>query len=373
MTSISLIRILITSFLLYSSYRKFKNTSINAVKMLFVFFCVDLTATLYEFVSIVINPSQLIYLYLALDKPFTIIFSSLGMIAAGIFLIFINFYINDRYSITHVAVISILTTAFMTYNFLKLYNLTFGSEIIQPILTHTPLSFDFIPAILITYLIIVAYPQLINLFKQSNNKTQKKTILGLLLTLFFFFVIPSIFITIGWFYNFDEINTVILTTVIPRISVIIGGLLFLLSYFQTSSAFLQNQNIEKLIVITPSGIPIYSLDFFDTNEIKDDNILLSGSLTALKGLLAETIKVSELESINFKEKVVLVRNYQHVGYFLISDRPSKFLRNALRSSAEEINLVINGDKSKTQILSEEILDENLDRQILSIFGIVKLN
>jgi len=352
--------ILISIFL-----KKYRDTKIQAIGALSLFFIIDFIVGIIELMALLFGDQTLEALYLSDTELFPIIFSALGILGAGTFLIFIDFYDSEKVPTIDIVIIISTFSSFVTYNIVKILNLNAGNQFKIPGIPPTPFSFEFLPALLISYLIIRTYPILLRLRKRTENAKKIKAIDGLLISLFFLFIITAISVTLSHMLTLNTDNLLITSTLLPRLAVLIGIIILVFTYGNNSPAYLHNQEIEKLLVITKEGMPIYSLEFTEFSYQKDD-VLISGSLAALSGLLAETISVSDLELIEFKEKEVMIEHSAKVGFFLITDRPSAFLWNALRSTVGTLNKTI--DESKEEMMTAMIRDKSIDRKVLEIFG-----
>ncbi len=186
-----------------------------------------------------------------------------------------------------------------------------------------------LPAI---FLIYWALSNMQDAIENALNEQQKKQIIfmrrGVMLS---FFIGPAVS-GLG-----DTIHLLVNPTIgawlaeIVGYSIIgVGVFLVSLSYFQGGQpGFLQGQRIEQMIVITKSGIPIYTYRFRRL-EWGIEVELLSGFFSALQSAMAETLQSPSLiRSIKLKGSELIIHVEKELTFLLVASKTSLFLERAL--------------------------------------------
>ena len=183
-----------------------------------------------------------------------------------------------------------------------------------------------------TFLIYWALSNMQDAIQNSLNEQQRKQIIfmrrGVMLS---FFIGPAVS-GLG-----DTIHLLVNPTIgawlaeIVGYSIIgVGVLLVSLAYYHGGQpGFLQGQRIEQIIVITKSGIPIYT-HRFKRFEWGVDVELLSGFFSALQSAMVETLQSPSLiRLIKLKGSELIVHVDGELTFLLVASKTSVFLERAL--------------------------------------------
>ncbi len=113
---------------------------------------------------------------------------------------------------------------------------------------------------------------------------------------------------------------------------VIGFGVFLVSlayYHGGQPSFLQGQRIEQIIVITKSGIPVYT-HRFRRAEWGVEVELLSGFFSALQSAMVETLQFPSLiRLIKLKGSELIIHVKEELTFLLVASKTSLFLERAL--------------------------------------------
>ncbi len=255
-----------------------------------------------------------------------------GFSSAGMFLLFIDYFENERISTTRVA---LFIGSLCSYIVGVIILTTLSSSVV---VTET---YDFLsmvvlliaPFFLVSVTIIGCYV-LQNCKSYTYDKKHRQQLTLMQLSLMFFFLFTSIYITTSNLvvpYLGLTPNQVQLFLVLPQdVSLSIGAVLLWLAYARsTRVAFLQPQRIHKLIVVNYAGLPIFSYSFLDVGHSIDDS-LITGGITAVSSLLGESLGVSSgIESISLESIEMMMENYDKFAVILFTERVSSFLKKAV--------------------------------------------
>ena len=338
--SVFILDIVISSLLVYKLTQRVRETNLTSVKALLTFYIIDLIAVLVELPFFLLNFDDPSGFYLDPDNFFIFLFIGLGLLSGIMFLSFVYYFAEDRLSISGMTFIVVLVTSYLMYIALLIFG---NAENLY--IPNTPFSLEFIPAVFFTYVVIISLTRLIKIRGISRDEYQKRQITLMLIAIIFYYIFTSVFITVS-----EQGEDVLPATLVyflrhpaARFSVVIGDFILYSAYAKSRMAFLQYQTMEKLLVISNDGLPLYTYDFSANGRGTAEDALLSSGLIAISALLSEAIKVSEIKMIQFKEKQIMVSHEKNFGVFLITDRPTIFLWNALDAFASNFNKAHNMD------------------------------
>ena len=133
--------------------------------------------------------------------------------------------------------------------------------------------------------------------------------------------------------------------------VAILGLYIMIYYFLKGGIFLfQGDTLRRLIIITDSGVPIYSYSFrkfnlqeevpSDTlNERGGQEVLFSGAIKSISFLLSEfTGSNKVVREIFLEDMVMMVKMLpNNSSVILLSNKSTKFLRNAINEFSMKVS------------------------------------
>ena len=150
----------------------------------------------------------------------------------------------------------------------------------------------------------------------------------------------------------------------------IGLAFFTIAYSQSNQiAFLQPQRVETLIIINNAGLPLFRYE--STKSLsEDDTLLVSGAITAVKALMADTFGVSsDIKGIQFQNKEIIFKINKEIAFVLITEQNTNFLTSAeLKSSLFPLKLLISLLNLLLKDLAKISKAEDLTRKIFG-FGI----
>jgi hypothetical protein len=309
-----------------------------------------------------LNFNNPIDLYLTEPNFLVFMFPFYGGISAGFFLLFIDYFENESISATHSCVYGAFLGAFVLNVLNQLvFSPSSGVEMTNQNLAIFKAIADFLlttnfPAsYFVIYVIVISYRALSRIKSLVINKDRKKQILYLQLTLFCYYFVTMILIVVSYQLEtlFSPTMLVFIRHLAPHISIIIGGGLVYQSYVKAPVAFLQFQRMEKIMVITRSGLLLFSYDFDISNtETKRDefDVLFSSGVFAVVSLFSEIMKTRDMQMIQFQDRKIMLAYTETLVVFLIVDRTSKFLWRALESFLTMFSLQYGLDNTELSVV-----------------------
>lgn len=278
-----------------------------------------------------------------------------GGISAGFFMLFIDYFENERSPPLHAAIYGAFIGTFVLnviYSMIIPEIFTQGDLIIIPedspdililifIFLDMLFSSNFPVSYFIIYVIVVTLRSLQRTKSLIQEEAQKKQVLFMQLAIIFYYLVTMILVVTAFQLEgfLDPAIRVLLKHIAPQVSVIIGGVMMYQVYVKAPLGFLQFQPLEKLMVINRSGLLLYSYDFglTDDNESSRD-VLFSGGVYAVLTLFSDMIKTKNIQMIHFQNKIIMLSHCESFVVFLIVDRVTKFLWSALNSFSNMFNL-----------------------------------
>lgn len=366
------VQLSISSLLIITLIKRYKETKVVAILLLMVTSILAVLTQLLELFLSLINFENILTNYTSISMH---VFSFLGIVTAGIFLIFIDHFENETISPIK---LSLSCSAAIGYFITLLVLLTLDVDYLNNVDVNTLFDFVitdtfFILPLFLLYTIISTLRSIQQIKKYAIDENQVKLLNNIIIAIIFYYGITTIlgfingmFFTIGVNFNLD----LILNVILPRLSVSIGSFLLWRTYYSTSSvAFLQPQRMDKIIVISKEGLPLFDYSFRQRKE-DTDSVLLSGGLLAISSLLKEAVgTVSEIKSVRFSNKIIMIEAEEHFGVFLIVDRTSNFLSSALVSFTKDF-----AEKYESLLPVEGLFDtskfEDAKDLVLKKFGLV---
>ncbi len=314
---------------LYVLAKRYLESRIKTVLVLAHLYAVNIISLLIELSFLTSHFENPGTFYLKPDNLSIQLFSYLGLISGGFYLLFIDHFKTDRLSLVHVTIVSI---------FLSTYGLFLYSSLVIPgfrlYFPGTHVSFGYISAVFLIIFLIEQIRGLKEIKRLVKNRVQKRQVFLMQSALVFYYLITVFFSVPGklssWSFLPEDVQ-IFLTYVAPRISVMIGNVLIILAFATVKRAFLQVQRLEKLLVMTKFGLPLYTHDFEVNHASTEKSLLLSGGISAVVSLLAETLEATDLKTIQFEEKQILVISKEIFGVFLVVDQATAFLWRALNA------------------------------------------
>ncbi len=115
----------------------------------------------------------------------------------------------------------------------------------------------------------------------------------------------------------------------------LGLILISLSYgLSNQVAFLIPQEIDSLIIVHDSGIPLLKYDFRELHDEKDP-LLIGGAITAITTLMREAFNVTtKIREVIFQDRLLLLEIRETTAFILVAERKSTFIVEALKRTAD---------------------------------------
>ena len=111
---------------------------------------------------------------------------------------------------------------------------------------------------------------------------------------------------------------------------LIGFTSLVVAYFMKNELQIFNlQDIDSLYIVNQAGLPYYSHSFHDTQD-QEEATLITTALSALGMFLEDSFSTkSKINSINFKDKIILIEEKSDVIFVLVCSKKTKFFSSAL--------------------------------------------
>ncbi len=204
---------------------------------------------------------------------------------------------------------------------------------------------------LVTVLIFLIFKTLRTKMRETSNPMVqnliKKMILGSIIML-----IGPLFMSI--FSSVQIGSTGISLSDLLQPFVAIFGLVIIIYYFLKGGIYLfQGDYLRRLLIISESGIPIYSFSFRklsiekevladQLNDRTGQEILFSGALKSISYLLSEFTGSNKMvEDISLEGMMMMIKSIsKDYSAVLMVDRSTKFFRNAINTFSELIKPLV---------------------------------
>ncbi|MHA2365465.1 MAG: hypothetical protein ACXAC7_16025 [Candidatus Hodarchaeales archaeon] len=295
-----------------------------------------------------------------------------GGITAGYFLLFLDYFENDKISPSLTALYGFYLGAHtlnILYNIIQ--NTTTSLLETIPLAGNTPHSG--IPTFFVLIFMVLIIQKLYGIYRQSIDNEQKNLIRWLIVTVIFYLINPAWMVGFAYQLNNSQPEfKVFMRHIAPQISIILGNIVFFYSYVRTKVGLLQLQIMERLFVIETSGILLFTHDFLlQRSQIYSSNlILLSGGITAITTVLKEAVGETSIKSIQFQEKQIMVSHHLGFSVFLLVNRPTMFLLQAIEKFGKMFEMQYHFGSDRDEIVfSKKYKDANI--LVLNAFGLTK--
>ena len=296
-------------------------------------------------VLIVISNSA--YLIPFLDGTF-------GLILAYFFMLFIGYYESTELNATRVALSSILGT------------IAFISICISSFVSYSTIVMISSPTFIIffVYFVVEVTNSLkkIALFANSSQiiliSYLKKFVIWSFGGISGLYFINTIEIGVENSNTISDFSYFITSTAVPIFYLISVGYFYLGYISPNDPTIMQAQKLDKLIIMTPSGIPIFDYEF--QKSVKGiDSTLLSGALTAISAVIKEAAPIAgELEMIKLGNQYVMFEIRANLSVVLVTYKPSLFLKAGIHKLGDNISDVV----SDTAVLTD--IDDKLIKSLM---------
>jgi hypothetical protein len=370
--------IYLTELLLYVALmllllRRWRETKVKAVGILFGAYFLSLIFLSTEFWIFFLNANNPIQYYLQEENVLVSLFPYFGGITAGFFLLFIDFFEKEHISPIHAAIYGVFIGAFILniLHHLLIPDLilqlsSFNSNAGAPSfnLGLTMLQFlittNFPAAYFVIYVVIITLVKLTRIKKTMSDTEQKRQIFLMQLTIIFYYCFTLITVVISYqLSEFLEPDILILLRhIIPHLGVIAGGVMIFQAYIRAPVGFLQYQRVEKLLVVNKAGLLLFSYDFdYFGKQEADRDLLISGGVFAILNLFTEMIQTKNVTMIRFQDKHIALSYHESFLVILIAERITGFLWNAIDSFGRMFNLKYGSEQLELAVVPKAIFDD----------------
>ncbi|MFX0093661.1 MAG: hypothetical protein ACFFBD_18055 [Candidatus Hodarchaeota archaeon] len=319
--------VFISVLLMYTLVLRWRQTRIKAILLLlpaiFMSFLLDIV-NLWE--AIVYLDSLIPLSILTFSRESTIL-SLLGLNSAGCFLLFIDYFERDHISAIRLSLFVGMSAAYITGLLISLTSQVSGINL------GMILVFLLVPVFL-AIVAVIGIKAFQNMKRFAFDNEHKNQLLFMQLVFFSYFFLTSFFIFLsGSIIARENLPGEIkqLIWFFPQeLSLLAASVLLWHVYARSSRiAFLQPQRIYKLLILNRSGLPLYIYEFIRTETSVEQDYLVSGGITATKSLLKDAIgATSEIHSISFEDKEVMLTNREKFVVVLFVERKSNYLKIA---------------------------------------------
>ncbi len=379
--------------LFYFIAKRYRRTKLLVVAILSSLYIVFIAFIAIELLFFLINFNNPVNAYLDVGNNFfTSLLPFFGGISAGIFLLFIEYFRNERINPIHMGIYGVFLGAFilnLLYHSIIPETVNI-SELTPPLMTNDVqelfyffLSFLFstnFPApYFVGYVVIITLYSLnqINKLIAPHEKIQKRQIKLMEYSIIFYYLFTLLLVVSGNILrNITPPDVqVFLKHFAPHITVLLGHYTMFQAYVKAPIGFLQFQRNEKILVMNQSGIPLFSYDFEDFNQEKifsthlkgEQDLLLSGGVYAVLSLFRDMIQTTNIKLIQFEKKQLMLAYNDNFITFLIVDRVSQFLWSALESFCRMFNLRYGNEAGELTVVPVYIFDDAVELVALA-FG-----
>lgn len=174
------------------------------------------------------------------------------------------------------------------------------------------LSINVCGGLLFMVFIITAFTPLIKKLLSKKVELKKKQYFILLISyLLFSFWVISLFLT-----RFDFLRET------RRYTLSLGMFLWAIAlYIDPLTIVISNAKIQKAVILTKGGLPIFSYDFEEDREMEDTSGLLAGLLSAVKSGMEKILTSGKsLKTMAFEDSIMTFINAKYVIFVLVSQQ-----------------------------------------------------
>ncbi|UCG04173.1 MAG: hypothetical protein JSW11_09335 [Candidatus Heimdallarchaeota archaeon] len=362
-----LLELLVSIFIFFRLSKRWRETKITVVSLLAGAYLLLFILMLIEFWFFLINFNDPVGFYLQEDNIFVWLFPFFGGISGGFFMLFIDYFENERINPIH----GFFYGAFLGAFILNVMYQIVIPEVFPVSTTETNTLFllflnflfstNFPASYFVIYVIIVTLGALRRIKNSTEDELQKRQVTLMQWSIILYYLVTLVIIAGA--YQLEELlnpNLVVfLKHIAPHINVILGSVMIFQAYVKAPVGFLQFQNIEKLLVINRSGLLLFSHNFTvpkgDSSSEKD--LLLSGGVHAILNLFTEMINTENIRMIQFLDKKIMLSQNENFIIFLLVDRISSFLWSALDSFGTMFNLKYGLEDQEYAVVIKNFFDE----------------
>lgn len=370
--TIFFVEIVVIMILVISSGKRWKENRITSIGLLFLLHIIFLVILIIEMIFLLLNIENPAQFYLQDGNLIVSLFPYFGGISAGFYLIFIDYFLNERISPVHSLAYGFFLGALVLNVIFKvmfpeiIFFVSQASSIeIQNLYTlilfilRILISTNFPATYFVIYVVIVTYWNLSKVKKTTHDR-RRRQITFLQLTVLSYYCYTTAIVVTGYMlrYILSPDTTVLLRHIAPHLGVIVGSFMIFSSYIRSPAGFLQFHRIEKLMVITHAGLPLFSYDFEHVKHKNNHDDILSGGVFALLSMFAEMIETKGISKIQFQDKIIALSYQDSFLAILIADDVSSFLWNALHSFSRMFALKYGlNEQQDLSIVTKSVFDD----------------
>lgn len=160
--------------------------------------------------------------------------------------------------------------------------------------------------------------------------------------------------------------------VLVRIWVALGFIIYWYSFGSSEFfGFLQKQHAQKLLMVGDGGIPLYTYNFRNRENVLEDEMLFGGAITAISSLFKETLGKTNVKDISLEDgRKLLFKPFEDKSFsiILITPKNSKYLSESMKRFGEMISKLFSNVGKLSE--SKKIADTG-DKVVSDSFGIPK--
>lgn len=380
--SVFLLELIINGFLLFTLSKRWKETKITVVALLSGAYLLFIIFIIVEFLFYLVNFKDPVAFYLQEGNVIVSLFPFFGGISAGFFMLFIDYFENERIDTIHGFVYGAFFGAFLLnimYQLIlpEIFTLVQITELPTALKPNTLILFflnflfstNFPASYFVIYVIVVTLKSLVGIKRNITDEVQKKQVSLMQLTIILYYFVTLVVVAGAYQLAslMDPVTLVFLRHIAPHITVIIGGIMIYKAYATAPVGFLQYQKIEKLMVINRSGLLLYSYDFESSDEDRGRDVLFSGGVVALLNLFTEMIQTKNINVIQFQDMKIMLSHSENLVVFLVVDRITSFLWSALDSFSNMFNLKYGLDDQEYSVVQKNVF-KDADILLMIAFG-----
>jgi hypothetical protein len=364
--TVFLLELVVSGFIFYKLSLRWRETRVTVVSLLAGVYLLFISFVLIEFVYFLFNFNDPVAFYLEERNVFVWLFPFFGGISGGFFMMFIDYFENERINPIHGFVYGIFLGAFI----LNVMYQVVAPDLfpLNPIEVNTIyfviinflFSTNFPASYFVAFVIIVTLRALRRIKRSTEDENQRRQVTLMQWSIILYYLVTLVVIVTA--YQLEELLdpnlVVVLKHLAPHINVILGGIMIYQAYVKAPVGFLQFHNIEKLLAINKSGLLLFSYDFTTTdNTSNEKDLLLSGGIHAILNLFTEMINAEQIRMIQFLDKKIMLSQNDNFIFFLLVDRISSFLWSALDSFGTMFNLKYGLEDQEYAVVSKNVFDD----------------
>lgn len=365
-----LLELLLNTLLFSTLIKRWKETKITVVALLSGAYFLFIIFIAIEFFFYLLNFGDPVGFYLQEGNILVFLFPFFGGISAGFFMLFIDYFENERINPVHGFIYGAFFGAFILNMMYQLilpefsaitdFSTSLEANTIILFFLNFLFSTNFPASYFVLYVIAVTLKSLRSIKINIDDKAQKKQV-SLMQSAIIFYYLTTLIVVAGAYQLadlMDPTTLVFLRHICPHISIIFGGLMIYQAYAKAPVGFLQFQKMEKLMVINRSGLLLFSYDFDPSEENeRSRDVLFSGGVVALLNLFTEMIQTKNINVIQFQDKKIMLSHTENFVVFLVVDRITRFLWSALNSFGNMFNLKYSLDDQEYSVVSKDVFDD----------------